>query len=87
MGNCYWDFKSKAQRSTAKISILIGKTVGNSRKYSGRIQGQTEKKRDEPTKKEGETKRITLENKRKNDNSWEIAIGISKAKRNDPQQK
>mgnify|MGYP001210352383 CR=1 FL=1 len=41
----------------------------------------------EPTKKEGETKRITLENQGKINNSWEIAIRISKVKRNGPQQK
>ena len=87
MGNCSWDFKSKAQRSTAKISISIGKNEGNDRKYSGRIQGNTEQKRDEPTKKERETKRITLENEGNIDNSWETAIGISKVKRNGPQRK
>ena len=46
-----------------------------------------EQKREEPKKKEGETKRITLENKGKIHNSGGIAIRISKLKRNGPPQK
>ena len=54
MGNCYWNFKSKAQRSTAKISILIGKNEGNDRKYSGIIQGKIGREPGKEKKKDAE---------------------------------
>ena len=60
MGNCDWDFKSKAQRSTAKISILIGKNKGKCRKETVEMREITEEKQDKTREKRDETKQITL---------------------------
>ena len=59
MWNGYWDFKNKAQRPTAKISILIGKNEGKCRKETVEMREIFKEKQDKTKETRYETKQIT----------------------------
>ena len=69
MGNCYWNFKIKAQRSTAKMNILIRKNDGETIENGAGESREKRRKSGTNRRKKGETKRITLENQGKIHNS------------------